>query len=89
MTLARDPELIEKIITFNVGVELGQIAALTAMIAVVKVWRTSHGFPVFTRITNGALIAASVVLLSMQIHGYVQSERQDVANISESTLEPS
>lgn len=73
MTLARDPELVTKIIAFNVGVEFGQIAALTAMTAVVQVWRTSTSFPLITRVTNGALIAASAVLLGMQVHGYFTS----------------
>ena len=73
MTLAKDPELISKILAFNVGVEVGQIAALTAMTAVVGVWRTSGSFPVISRVTNGALIAASAVLLTLQIHGYLQS----------------
>lgn len=80
MTLARDPEIVKKIIGFNVGVELGQIAALTLMTAVVKVWRTSRNFPAISRITNGALIAASVVLLSVQIVGYMNASRQDVAS---------
>jgi hypothetical protein len=74
MTLARDPELVQKIIAFNVGVEFGQIAALTAMTAVVSVWRTSRSFPLITQVTNGALIAASAALLSMQIYGYVSSQ---------------
>jgi hypothetical protein len=75
MTLAKDPELVTKIIAFNVGVEFGQIAALTAMTAVVKLWRTSTTFPLITRVTNGALIAASGVLLALQIHGYVESKQ--------------
>lgn len=73
MTLAKDPELVTKIIAFNVGVEFGQIAALTAMTAVVRFWRTSTTFPLITRVTNGALIAASAVLLALQVHGYVTS----------------
>lgn len=73
MTLAKDPELVTKILAFNVGVELGQVAALTAMTAVVSVWRTSSSFPWITRVTNGALIAASAVLLALQVHGYFTS----------------
>jgi hypothetical protein len=73
MTLAKDPEIVTKILAFNVGVELGQIAALTAMTAVVKVWRSSTSFPMITRVTNGALIAASAVLLALQVHGYFTS----------------
>lgn len=76
MTLARDPELVTKIIAFNVGVEFGQIAALTAMTAVVSVWRTSTRFPLITRVTNGALIAASAVLLALQVHGYFHSAQE-------------
>jgi HupE / UreJ protein len=87
MTLAKDPELVQKIIAFNVGVELGQIAALTAMTAVVSVWRSSRSFPLITRVTNGALIAASVVLLSMQIVGYVSSSRAAVADVREQPLQ--
>ena len=73
MTLAKDPELVTKIIAFNVGVEIGQIAALALMTAVVKVWRTSIAFPAITRATNGALIGASGILLALQVHGYVTS----------------
>lgn len=76
MTLANDPELVTKIIAFNVGVEFGQIAALVAMTAVVKVWRTSTSFPLITRVTNGALIAASAVLLALQVHGYFTSAEE-------------
>lgn len=80
MTLARDPDLVQKIIAFNVGVEFGQIAALTAMTAVVSVWRTSRSFPLITQLTNGALIAASVALLSMQIYGYATSSQDEIAS---------
>lgn len=88
MTLAKDPELVTKIIAFNVGVEFGQIAALVLMTAVVKVWRTSTAFPAIARATNGALIAASAVLLALQIHGYVTST-QDVPTVSEGVVYPS
>lgn len=80
MTLAKDPDIVEKILGFNVGVELGQIAALTLMTAVVQVWRSSRSFPMITRITNGALIGASAVLLSVQVSSYMKESRQDVAS---------
>lgn len=75
MTLAKDPDLVPKILAFNVGVELGQIVALAAMTLVVRAWRTSGHFPVISRMTNGGLIAASAVLLALQIHGYLQEQR--------------
>jgi hypothetical protein len=70
MTLAKDPELVSKILAFNVGVELGQIAALALMTAVVSVWRTSTSFPLISRMTNCALIAASAVLFTLQIYAH-------------------
>jgi len=75
MTLARDPELVAKILAFNVGVEFGQIAALTLMMFVVRAWHRNGSFPVISRTVNGALIAASGVLLAMQIHGYAMESR--------------
>jgi hypothetical protein len=91
MTLARDPDLIGKILAFNVGVELGQIAALTLMTLIVRTWRTSPAFPVLARTTNLALIAASAVLLSLQVHGFVLSKaniESDVPNHTHSTSHP-
>lgn len=69
MTLAKDPELVPKIVAFNVGVEFGQIAALVVMTGVVAFWRTSPTFPLLSRTTNLALIAASAVLLAFQLQG--------------------
>jgi hypothetical protein len=70
MTLARDPDLVSKILAFNVGVELGQVAALVAMTAVVRVWRSSGQFQLMSRLVNGGLIAAGIVLSVMQMLGY-------------------
>ena len=74
MTLARDPDIVPKILAFNVGVELGQIAALSAMVLAVNVWRASGGFVVFARATNAVLIAGGAALFAMQVHGYLGSD---------------
>lgn len=81
MTLARDPDIVSKILAFNVGVELGQIAALSAMVLAVNVWRASDGFAIFARATNAVLVAGGAVLFAMQVHGYLGSEssRSDAA----------
>lgn len=73
MALASDPDLIPKIIAFNVGVEIGQIAALTAMVIVVRLWRNSAAFPALARTTNTLLIAASALLLIQQVFGFIES----------------
>lgn len=71
MALARDPEFFEKIVAFNVGVELGQVAALAAMGAALFVWRNTSVWQTFSRTVNGGLIAAGVVLFALQIQGFV------------------
>ncbi len=63
--------LILRILSFNVGVELGQIAALAGMLLFIKVWRkNSSSFMQFSTISNAGLIAAGLFLFGMQMHGY-------------------
>jgi hypothetical protein len=71
MTIAQDPELVEKILSFNVGVEFGQIAGLALMYGVLKVWRSSDIFPQLTRTTNYALIISGTALFLLQIRDYL------------------
>ncbi len=70
MTIADDPRLVEKILAFNVGVELGQIAALVAMGAVLKLWRDGAEFPRLARAANLALIVAGAGLFVLQLGHY-------------------
>ncbi len=74
MTLAKDPNLIGKVIAFNVGVELGQIAALTLMTLVVRAWRETSVWTAASRIANGALIAAGLYLFVFQIVSYARTQ---------------
>lgn len=70
MTLAKDPQLVPKILAFNVGVELGQIAALVVMVGVIRLWQ---GTPAWSRVSTAAnllLIAAGGLLFVQQLHGY-------------------
>lgn len=63
-------EIIMRILSFNVGVELGQIAALVVMVAVLSLWRHTESFKRFSYVANLGLILAGVYLLLMQLHGY-------------------
>ena len=63
-------EIIMRILSFNVGVELGQIAALVVMVAVLSLWRHTASFKRFSYVANLGLIVAGVYLLFMQLHGY-------------------
>ncbi len=58
------------ILSFNLGVEIGQIAALTVMVAMLSLWRHRLSFKRFSFASNQALIYAGVLLLLMQLHSY-------------------
>jgi HupE / UreJ protein len=62
--------MLARILSFNVGVEIGQILALAVMVALLSVWRKRPSFAAFSTWANLALIAAGVYLLFMQLHGY-------------------
>ena len=62
--------LVLRILSFNLGVELGQIAALSVMWVVLSGWRKTASFLKFSQVANAALMCAGVLLLLMQLHGY-------------------
>lgn len=62
--------ILLRILSFNVGVEIGQIAALTVMLALLAIWRKRASFARFSVLANTGLIYAGVLLLLMQLHGY-------------------
>jgi len=67
--LSRDG-LVANILSFNVGVEIGQVIALTAVVAVLTYWRTRPGFLRHAVATNGALMACGFLLIGYQLSGY-------------------
>jgi hypothetical protein len=62
--------LVTNIVSFNVGVEIGQVLALTAVLIVLSYWRTRSGFLRHALATNTALMAVGFVLVGYQIAGY-------------------
>ena len=75
-----EDELLLNIISFNVGIEIGQISALVLMLLVIATFRKSHFFQTFSTITNYFLIIAGGLLFLMQLHGY-----EHTANAAEFT----
>jgi len=61
--------ILIRIISFNVGVELGQIAALAVMVAVLSFWRRTGSFQRFATLSNAALVAGGLFLFFLQSHG--------------------
>lgn len=62
--------LVTNIVSFNVGVEIGQVLALTAVLIALSFWRTRSGFLRHAFATNTALMAVGFVLVGYQVAGY-------------------
>jgi hypothetical protein len=69
--------LLMNIISFNVGIELGQIGALALMLLLITAFRKSLHFPAFSRISNYTLVLAGAFLFLMQTHGYEHTAYAD------------
>jgi hypothetical protein len=63
--------LVVNILSFNVGVEIGQAIALTIVLAVLTYWRSRPGFLRHAVLTNGVLMAIGFLLVGYQLSGYV------------------
>lgn len=71
LPLAEEPtELLLNIISFNVGIELGQVAALVVMLFLLAGWRRTTSFSTFSVASNGLLIFAGIGFFLSQMHGY-------------------
>ncbi len=69
--------MLIRILSFNVGVEIGQIAALTVMVGLLALWRHRPSFKRFSFAANLALVYAGVYLLFTQLHGYQHDAHPD------------
>lgn len=65
--------MLFRILSFNVGVEIGQIVALSIMLIFLSGWRKADAFTKFAHVANVALIAGGIFLFIMQFHGYWHS----------------
>lgn len=63
--------LIENLIAFNVGVEIGQVLALSLILAAMTLWRTTRSFGRLAIVANALLFLAGVVLAGEQLAGYL------------------
>lgn len=62
--------LIANIVSFNVGVEIGQVLALTAVLIALGVWRARSGYLRHAFVTNAVLMTVGFLLTGYQIAGY-------------------
>ncbi len=66
--------LVPNIVSFNVGVEIGQVLALTAVFIGLSYWRTRAGFLRHAFVSNTLLMAGGFLLVGYQITGYVVAQ---------------
>ncbi len=67
-------DMLMRIVSFNIGVELGQIVALIPMLLLLKLWRKRESFDRYAKIANDALMFVGFMLLLMQLHGYIHTK---------------
>jgi hypothetical protein len=65
--------LVTNILSFNAGVELGQLCALTAALLALAWWRTRPGFLTYAFVTNVAIMTGGFLLAGYQAVGYLLS----------------
>ena len=63
--------LVTNIVSFNVGVEIGQFLALTAVFIGLSYWRTRAGFLRHAFVTNTLLMMGGFILVGYQLTGYM------------------
>lgn len=62
--------LLPNLVAFNVGVEIGQVLALGAILLVMTHWRRTRSFRPMAYRTNVAIMTAGFVLTGFQLAGY-------------------
>lgn len=63
-------QFLAKIISFNVGVELGQILALIPIVFIITRWQKYRSYDAFYKAANTYLIIAGVGLFAFQLYQY-------------------
>ncbi len=76
-------DMLMRIISFNVGVELGQIAGLVIMLVIITQLRKLKMFGRLSKVFNDGIMLAGFMLLLMQLHGYLHTSGPDEFGFSE------
>ncbi|MHA7059449.1 HupE/UreJ family protein [Aquimarina sp. M1] len=63
-------QFLTKIISFNLGVEFGQILALIPIVLLITLWKKHNSYDAFYKAANVYLVIAGIGLFIYQIYGY-------------------
>jgi hypothetical protein len=66
--------LVANIVSFNVGVEIGQFLALSAVFIGLSYWRSRPGFLQHAFVTNTLLMIGGFMLVGYQLTGYMVNQ---------------
>ncbi|MEO7521634.1 MAG: HupE/UreJ family protein [Gemmatimonas sp.] len=66
--------LVANLVAFNVGVEIGQLLALSAILIAMTYWRRSSGFARHAYTANVVLLTAGFLLMGYQLAGFFTVE---------------
>ncbi len=66
--------LVPNLLAFNVGVEIGQLLALSVILIGISFWRRTAGFVRYAYSANVAMMSAGFILVGMQLTGYFVSQ---------------
>jgi hypothetical protein len=72
LRLAREGLLVN-LVSFNLGVEIGQALALAILLAIITAWRRTRLFGTTAVLANAAIMAAGFTLTGYQLAGYFWS----------------
>ncbi|MDK9692825.1 MAG: HupE/UreJ family protein [Sulfurimonas sp.] len=70
-------DMLLRIVSFNIGVEFGQIIALIPILFILMLWRKKESFMQQSKVANHALMFAGFMLLLMQLHGYLHTTNEE------------
>lgn len=65
--------LLNHLLAFNIGVEIGQCIALLFILTLLNIWRRYQSYYQFSVITNSLLMSAGWLLFAYQLTAYVSS----------------
>ena len=65
--------LVANLLAFNVGVEIGQLLALSLILIVMIFWQKSPGFWSQAKLANIILLLCGVALIALNINGFILS----------------
>lgn len=66
--------LVANLLAFNVGVEIGQLLALSVILIGISFWRRTAGFTRYAYSANVVMMSAGFILVGMQLTGYIVSQ---------------